>query len=56
VDALRQLMYGGDLGQAAMDAAVLALWLVAGLAVALAGAIRITSHRTLRDLRPSLIG
>ncbi|OUD98919.1 ABC-2 family transporter protein [Clavibacter michiganensis subsp. michiganensis] len=56
VDALRQLMYGGDLGQAAQDAGVLALWLVAGLAVALAGAIRITSHRTLRDLRPSLIG
>ena len=38
------------------DAGVLALWLVGGLAVALAGAIRITSHRTLRDLRPSLIG
>ncbi|PPF52837.1 hypothetical protein C5B94_11375 [Clavibacter michiganensis] len=56
VDALRQLMYGGDLGAAARDAGVLALWLVGGLAVALAGAIRITSHRTLRDLRPSLIG
>lgn len=56
VDAMRQLMYGGDLARAGWDVAVLALWLVGALAFAMIGVTRMTHRRTLRDLQPSLIG
>jgi putative membrane protein len=56
VDAMRQLMYGGDLGRAGVDLLVLACWLVGALAVAALGVTRMTHRRTLRDLQPSLIG
>ncbi|WP_375388821.1 YhgE/Pip family protein [uncultured Amnibacterium sp.] len=56
VDALRQVMYGGDLALAWGDAGVLAIWLVVALALTAAVAARMTRHRTLRDLQPSLLG
>jgi len=56
VDGLRQLMYGGSVTTALMDAGVLALWLAVAFGAAAAGATRMTRFRTLRDLRPSLIG
>ncbi|MGO4690279.1 YhgE/Pip family protein [Glaciibacter sp. 2TAF33] len=56
VDGIRQLMYGGNPATAWTDAAVLALWLAGGLVVAAIGVTRMTHFRTLRDLRPSLIG
>jgi putative membrane protein len=56
VDGLRQVMYGGDLSLAWGDVGVLAIWLVAAVALTSAVAARMTRHRTLRDLQPSLIG
>lgn len=56
VDAMRQLMYGGDLARAGWDLAVLGFWLVGALAFAMIGVTRMTHRRTLRDLQPSLIG
>ncbi|PCE15723.1 hypothetical protein AUC47_12675 [Microbacterium sp. SZ1] len=56
VDAMRQLMYGGDLARAGWDLAVLGMWLVGALALAAIGVTRMTHRRTLRDLQPSLIG
>lgn len=56
VDAMRQLMYGGDLSRAGWDLAVLGMWLVGALALAALGVTRMTHRRTLRDLQPSLIG
>lgn len=56
VDAMRQLMYGGDHARAGWDLAVLALWLVGALLLAMIGVTRMTHRRTLRDLQPSLIG
>ncbi|MDO9398339.1 MAG: YhgE/Pip domain-containing protein [Herbiconiux sp.] len=56
VDGIRQLMYGGDLGIAGADAGALFFWLIGALFVSYLGARRVTRHRTLRDLRPSLIG
>ena len=56
VDGLRQLMYGGSLGTAWTDAAVLACWLLGGLLVTVARSARLTRYRTINDLRPSLIG
>ncbi|MFB4353343.1 YhgE/Pip family protein [Microbacterium sp. LS_15] len=56
VDAMRQLMYGGDLSRAGWDLAVLGMWLVGALALAAIGVTRMTHRRTLRDLQPSLIG
>ncbi|WP_309127209.1 YhgE/Pip domain-containing protein [Microbacterium sp.] len=56
VDAMRQLMYGGDLSRALWDLAVLSLWLVGALLLAGVGVTRMTHRRTLRDLQPSLIG
>ncbi|WP_353116168.1 YhgE/Pip domain-containing protein [Microbacterium sp.] len=57
VDAMRQLMYaGGDTGRAWLDLAVLALWLLGALLLAMIGVTRMTHKRTLRDLQPSLIG
>lgn len=56
VDAMRQLMYGGDYGRAGWDLAVLGLWLGGALILAMIGVTRMTHRRTLRDLQPSLIG
>ncbi|MFD7869273.1 YhgE/Pip family protein [Microbacterium sp. NPDC059771] len=56
VDAMRQLMYGGDYARAGWDLAVLGLWLVGALVLAAIGVTRMTHRRTLRDLQPSLIG
>lgn len=56
VDAMRQLMYGGDLARAGEDILVLLVWLLGGLLVAAIGVTRMTGRRTLRDLQPSLIG
>jgi putative membrane protein len=56
VDGIRQLMYGGDLALAGADAGALFFWLTGALLVSYLGARRLTRHRTLRDLRPSLIG
>jgi putative membrane protein len=56
VDGIRQVMYGGNPATAWADAGVLALWMLAALLFAAIGVIRMTHFRTLRDLRPSLIG
>jgi putative membrane protein len=56
VDGLRQLMYGGNGMTALADAGVLLLWLAVGLIATAIAASRMTRFRTLRDLRPSLIG
>ena len=56
VDGIRQLMYGGNPATALNDAGVLLLWLVGALAFAAVGVVRMTHFRTLRDLKPSLIG
>lgn len=56
VDGIRQLMYGGNPATAWADAGVLALWLLIALLVSAIGVTRMTHFRTLRDLRPSLIG
>lgn len=56
VDAMRQLMYGGDYARAGWDLAVLGAWLVGALVLAAIGVTRMTHRRTLRDLQPSLIG
>ncbi|KQO61433.1 YhgE/Pip family protein [Curtobacterium sp. Leaf261] len=56
VDAIRQLMYGGSMAAVWSDAGVLACWLLGALVVTLVVAGRQGRARTLRDLRPSLIG
>jgi putative membrane protein len=56
VDAMRQLMYGGNLARAGWDLAVLGMWLAGALILAMIGVTRMTHRRTLRDLQPSLIG
>ena len=56
VDGLRQLMYGDNASAAWSDAGVVAIWGGIALVVAAIGVIRMTHFRTLRDLRPSLIG
>ncbi len=56
VDAMRQLMYGGDLARAGGDLWVLGAWLGGALLLAALGVTRMTHRRTLRDLQPSLIG
>ncbi|KQS09191.1 hypothetical protein ASG04_09965 [Curtobacterium sp. Leaf183] len=56
VDALRQTMYGGSMGAAWSDAGVLACWMLGALLVSYVVAARQGRARTLRDLRPSLIG
>ncbi len=56
VDAMRQLMYGGDLARAGADLWVLGAWLGGALLMAALGVTRMTHRRTLRDLQPSLIG
>jgi putative membrane protein len=56
VDGIRQLMYGGNPATAWSDAGVLALWMIGALLISAIGVTRMTHFRTLRDLRPSLIG
>jgi len=56
VDGIRQLMYGGNPATAGADAGVLLLWLAGALVLTAIGVTRMTHFRTLRDLRPSLIG
>jgi putative membrane protein len=56
VDGIRRLMYGGDAMTALGDAGSLALWLLVALGLTAVAAVRMTHRRTLRDLRPSLIG
>ncbi len=56
VDAMRQLMYGGDVARVSGDILVLLCWLGGALALAAIGVTRMTHRRTLRDLQPSLIG
>ena len=56
VDGIRQLMYGGNPATALNDAGVLLLWLTGALVFAAIGVVRMTHFRTLRDLKPSLIG
>ncbi|KHK96020.1 membrane protein [Microbacterium mangrovi] len=54
-DALRQVMYGGNLDRVGTDLLVLGAWLVGALAITALGVARKTHHRTLRDLQPSLM-
>ena len=56
VDAMRQVMYGGDVSRVGPDLLVLGAWMVGGVLLAALGVTRMTHHRTLRDLQPSLIG
>lgn len=56
VEGIRQLMYGGDIGRAWAAAGFLMIWLAVSLAVTYLATFRMTRKRTLRDLRPSLIG
>lgn len=56
VDALRQVMYAGNVARVTTDLLVLLVWTLGALAIAAAGVTRMTHSRTLRDLQPSLIG
>ena len=56
VDAMRQVMYGGNADRVWLDLAVLLAWLVGAGLVAAIGVTRMTHFRTLRDLQPSVIG
>jgi len=56
VDAMRQVMYGGDLSRVGGDLTVLLTWMLGALLLAAVGVARMTRRRTLRDLQPSLIG
>ncbi len=56
VDAMRQVMYGGDVSRVGPDLLVLGAWMAGGVLLAAIGVTRMTHHRTLRDLQPSLIG
>ena len=56
VDGMRQLMYGGDMSRVWDDVAFLVVWLVTALGAAFVAIARMTRNRTMRDLRPSLLG
>ena len=56
VDAMRQVMYGGNADRVWLDLTVLLAWLVGAGVVAAIGVTRMTHFRTLRDLQPSVIG
>ncbi len=56
VDAMRQVMYGGNADRVWLDLTVLLVWLVGAGVVAAIGVTRMTHFRTLRDLQPSVIG
>ncbi len=55
VNALRQLMYGGDLARVGTDLLVLGGWFAVAITATVIGVTRQTHHRTLRDLEPSII-
>ena len=55
VDAMRQVMYGGDLARVWVDLAVLVAWLAGAGVLAAIGVTRMTHFRTLRDLQPSIM-
>nr|WP_217271360.1 YhgE/Pip domain-containing protein [Frigoribacterium sp. VKM Ac-2836] len=55
-DGLRQVMYGGSSAAAWGDASVLTAWLLGALLLTWVATARMTRARTMRDLRPSLIG
>ncbi|MCR2764819.1 YhgE/Pip domain-containing protein [Microbacterium sp. zg.B48] len=55
VDALRQVMYGGDISRVWTDIGVVLLWAAVAAVAALAGVVRMTRFFTLRDLQPSII-
>jgi putative membrane protein len=56
VDAMRQVMYGGNADRVWLDLTVLVVWLVGAGVLAAIGVTRMTHFRTLRDLQPSVIG
>lgn len=56
VDAMRQVMYGGDASRVWFDLNVLLIWMLGALVLAALGVTRMMHSRTLRDLQPSLIG
>ncbi|GAA5084389.1 YhgE/Pip domain-containing protein [Microbacterium yannicii] len=56
VDAMRQVMYGGNADRVWLDLTMLLTWLVGAGLVAAIGVTRMTHFRTLRDLQPSVIG
>ncbi len=56
VDAMRQVMYGGNADRVWLDLTVLVAWLVGAGVLAAIGVTRMTHFRTLRDLQPSVIG
>ncbi|QIM17086.1 YhgE/Pip domain-containing protein [Leucobacter insecticola] len=55
VDAMRQVMYGGNLDRVWTDLGVLLCWLVIAGLLAAIGVTRMTRFRTLKDLQPSVI-
>lgn len=56
VDGLRHLMYGGQIVTAGHDALFLLAVLLIAISFIVIGVARQQNHRTLRDLRPSLLG
>lgn len=56
VDAMRQVMYGGNLDRVGTDLLVLVIWMLGAGVLAVIGVTRMTHFRTLRDLQPSVIG
>ncbi len=55
VDALRQVMYGGDIPRVWSDLGVVAAWAIVGALATLLGVMRMTRYLTLRDLQPSIL-
>ena len=55
VDALRQVMYGGDLARVWTDIGVVLGWAAVAAFATWLGVGRMTRHLTLRDLQPSIV-
>ena len=55
VDAMRQLMYGGDLARVSADIGVLLLWLGGALALSAVGVTRVTPPPTRPGPPPRLL-
>lgn len=55
VDAMRQVMYGGNMERVWTDLGVLLCWLLVAGLIAAIGVTRMTRFRTLKDLQPSII-
>ena len=55
VDALRQVMYGGDLSRVWSDLAVVGIWALVAAAITIAGVTRMTHHLTMGQLQPSIL-